>query len=397
MGLSALAQGSRAVGAIATIVSLCAACGARSGLREPEAPPGLPSFDRFDSGLDARDSGAVTRDAADVADVADAMDVADASDAGECPTIASPGGVRVPLCSDARCAGRVECRPCVGQTQSFALSSSADRPELRFAIDRSESMAYPTSGSSITRWQALRIGLAAVLTTNSNHLTIAGLLYPFNDQGNVEEMSCAVSASLNIAPSELGGVQLLQMVMDNEPLGATPTGRALRVMREQAMLRASASRRVFVLATDGEPNCREELPFVVALLERLRTELGIETFVLGIPGEDAATARALDQLAIAGGRPRAATPRFYLANTDREISRALGMIQSSAYGCALTARSALDTSPLLSVSLDGRLLDRDREWVFSSQDPRTVYIVGSACDEIGAGRARAAEVRWCSR
>jgi hypothetical protein len=89
----------------------------------------------------------------------------------------------------------------VGQTQSFALSSSADRPELWFAIDRSESMAYPTWGSSITRWQALRLGLAVVLTTNSNHLAIAALLYPFNDQGNVEEMSCAVSASLNIAPA----------------------------------------------------------------------------------------------------------------------------------------------------------------------------------------------------
>lgn len=284
----------------------------------------------------------------------------------------------------------------------FALTA-APEPEIWFAIDGSQSMDRDTVINGVragSRWEALLAASRSSLSSMTE-LPMGAILYPSNDPMSAEAPACAVVSRMQIAPHRGANLAILDLINTHVPQGATPTGRAMTVLESAARELPPISKRFFVLATDGDPNCGLDIENVARVLERLRTEQRIDTFVLGIPGENsdndvADVTAALNRLAEAGGRPRDARTRFYAANNRLQIGSALDAILATASGCSITLRSTIADASAMTVHMDGALLERETHWQYDARvDRRTVYFRGSACDAIRSGRARSATVTAC--
>ncbi|MBL8679764.1 MAG: VWA domain-containing protein [Myxococcales bacterium] len=388
MGLFSDRERSKALYRAATVLSLCAnACGARSQLRVTEA--GVEDARDpapFDSGI-LRDTGV------------DRPDVP--SDTRVCPELEGEDGLLHPVCSLPGCDGHPRCLPCLEQREEFALTAVPE-PELWFAIDGSQSMDRFTvvdGNRAGTRWEALNVAATSSLST-MNSLAMGAILFPSVDPMSSELPMCAVVSQMQVAPRRGANREILDLLRRHAPQGATPTGRAMMVLESAALRVAPISKRHFVLATDGDPNCGLDIENVARVIERLRSEQEIDTFVLGIPGEagdaDIDVIQALNRLAVAGGRPRDARTRFYAANNRLQIGSALDAILTVASGCSITLRSAVADARSMTVRMDGALLTRDIDWTYDARiDRRAVFFRGAACDAIRAGRARSATVTVC--
>jgi hypothetical protein len=405
MGVFGTFLGIRARLTAATLLSMCAnSCGAKTPLRESSPP--APAVDEWPRGT-RWDPGAPFIDAASIRDARSVVDIAetavdDRSDVRGAPCREHEREDElVPDCRDPACASHARCQPCALRSERFELRSQP-QPELWFAIDASQSMLDPTvvdGVRTISRWAALAAAARAALQ-EQNSLPMAAIVFPSTAVDTIEPPLCAVIRGLHIDPHRGANRAILRLIEETSPQGATPTGRALLEMERVARHVAPISRRFFVLTTDGEPNCGMDIDNVVQVLVRLRAELGIETFVLGIPGVpllgETSIVPVINRLADAGGRPRDGATRFYAANNSMQIGSALDAIISVASGCSVQLSAGAVDGASMTVSLDGAPLERGRHWVYDRRvDRRTVYLQGSACEAVREGRGRSLVVTAC--
>ena len=294
--------------------------------------------------------------------------------------------------------------PCIPGTFTFRLAS----PQLMFVVDRSGSMDYalgsdtsPGPGEQ-SRWRALASALSQTITPFSDQIAMGARFFPVYNS----LLSCGQDPPSNAILPALGNAPaILDVFATTAPLGATPTADAL----EQAALEVSSSRavaRAMVVATDGAPNCNEQLDKNTcvctsgppcqtndACLDDARTvktiagifeTRKIPVYVIGIGAATGTFARTLDAMAVAGGRPRTATPRYYPADTPGALTGAFTVIRDSVGKCSYITPSSPQDPDAVSVVVDGKNIPRDPShvdgWDWIDQAFGHLQLFGTACD-----------------
>lgn len=351
-------------------------CGAKTGLRVWDFP---------------RDSSIDALDAADVVDVQDVPDV---------PEACVPG--------------------------MFTLERRG--AEVMFVIDRSNSMALTLDGMSLmnggddprSRWRVLQSALRTALPPFQSALSMGAQFFPIaSGDGAPLEVACtAVMGPPEVAPQLNSATPIVSVFDATLPHGGTPTFDALRSTSDYLAARPNRGpARYIVLATDGGPNCNTALDAMTCLctsrdamnqpnctgpggsfpancldLERTLRVISqtldlraIPTYVIGIEDRSRPDlTAALDQMAIAGGRPRMTEPRFYNVSSPDTLLGAFRTIQNNITRCAYVTPSRPDDPDGLTLLVDGVPLPRDPSrmngWDWTDAAFGELTLFGPACD-----------------
>jgi hypothetical protein len=166
-------------------------------------------------------------------------------------------------------------------------------------VDRSGSMATAWEGG--TRWKAGNAAMVAALLPFREELTLAALQFPLRGDCNVVELDAPGQYPFTTGEQFLGAWS--EAYPSTLPTGGTPLQAALAAA-DRAIADAIAAglfehKFKVMLVTDGEPTCDDDATSIVAFPARW-TELGVRTYVLGLPGS-APAAELLQSIAEAGG------------------------------------------------------------------------------------------------
>jgi von Willebrand factor type A domain len=354
-----------------------ASCGSRTGLFGPEPPP--------DAALDV-----------DLPDVKDAT-IDRRPDTS--PIDATIDVIEEPL-------------GCVPGKFTFSLAT----PQLMFVLDRSGSMMFdltsnnPASGGRPSRWTALRNALAQTITPFTGQISMGARFYPAASADAFDPfLACMQDPPSDAIAPALGNAASIVDVFDStSPVGGTPTASALS-LAAQEISSSRAVARAIVVATDGAPNCNAALDGntctctssdsdgcrgisggtnclddvqTVGAITDIFNNRKIPVFVIGI-GVTGSFALTLDAMAVAGGRPRLGSPKYYAAGTPAELTSAFETVRDSVARCSYITPSSPQDADAITVEVAGKTIGRDPShidgWDWIDQAYGHLQLFGSAC------------------
>lgn len=317
---------------------------------------------------------------------------------------------------------------CVDQRVDFELR----RGEVIFVIDRSWSMAWSLEGDyeapiGFRRWDLLHEALATVLPDAENLLEMGAKFYPYEDM-----MSCEAPPGVELPPAPFNTSEILDIIDRSTPGGGTPTAWALEYARDYFVENPRPGvARFIVLTTDGGPNCNPDAyvpgetcictgvpedcatpelsefncldaEHTLDVIESTYAAHDIPVYVIGIDGSFRSDlVDFLDQMAVAGGRPRSepGERQFYSIRREGDLTDAFDTITSTIARCVFTVSPVLSVDWRMDVSVDGQLVLRDAGqrdgWDWTSLLAGEVTFFGSACDRVSAPGARVRGVISC--
>ncbi|MEZ4405336.1 MAG: vWA domain-containing protein [Polyangiales bacterium] len=235
-----------------------------------------------------------------------------------------------------------------GRTPSGDAASPGCGSTAVLVVDRSGSMRDSTLDGA-QKWSALLSALESVLPRIEDRVSLGLVLFP--QPGTAD--GCGLRATLDLEPQLHAASTILARLRATPPDGPTPTASAIEVAGGWFASHPDAEgERYVILATDGAPNCNAALSpstctcagpatscrpgaSSTQCLDDLRTvatigdlrRRSVSTYVIGLNGAEAFS-NVLDAMADAGGRARAATPRFYPANTASDLAREFSAVTS---------------------------------------------------------------------
>jgi hypothetical protein len=308
--------------------------------------------------------------------------------------------------------------------------------QLMFVIDRSRSMRFYLNRDieaplGSRRWDILRSALDGAISPFDQQLAMGAKFFPeaMSDEDATQiELACATDTGVGLAPKRGNAQSILSVFDTTTPLGGTPTAEAVR-LAAQFLIQNRGVSRTLVLATDGAPNCNGDLDnlrctcttpditfandprYRYNCLDDTRTidtirEIAdvqkVPVYVIGIGSLGRpAFLKVLDDMAVAGGRPRPTEPRHYNVQTASELGDALTTIRDSVAKCTyLTPSSPIDPNAI-SVEIDGVQVFRDptrkNGWDWVDQSYGELAFFGAACERAQAGTAKVTGVVSCEK
>ena len=319
--------------------------------------------------------------------------------------------------------------PCVPGRFNFDLATA----QLMFVIDRSGSMAFsldgqqPRNGSLppgvLSRWDTLRDALFQTITPFDNQLAMGAKFYPEVNAGGSApaDEACRTDVGVPIAPARGNVSQIINVFDTTDPNGGTPTAEALR-LAAQYITGTRGVARTMILATDGAPNCNGDLDQSrctctsvsgncatapggefnclddtrsISTITDIFQTTKIPVFVIGIGStERPEFLKVLDDMAVAGGRPRPTTPRHYNVQSSADLQSALTTISDSIAKCTYLTPSAPTDPNAISVEVNGKSIPRDPShmngWDWVDQAFGELAFFGPACAAASGGTTTAA-------
>ena len=305
--------------------------------------------------------------------------------AEDCSTSADEDCDGAPGCADSDCETHTAC--CTPYDETLPIVPPEG--EILFVVDRSGSMNWPSTTAGETRWEGLVDGMNVVVPTLSG-LDLGLLTFPEMD-GTSESLNCAVGGGPDVALAAGAGTAVSARLAAAAPrAGDTPTPEALARVQSYLSTVPSSGERFVVLATDGlpEPNCGATVAATVSAISALRAS-GVDVFVLGIIGPDStgdtsgipALRDALNQFAVAGGRPRAGAVRYYEATDGAELTSSMRAIVAAAADCRLELASAPTHPDRVVVRQNGSRVPSSGYTLTGS----VIEFAGTYCDAIQSG------------
>ena len=226
-------------------------------------------------------------------------------------------------------AGVAACRGVSYEAESVPVN-------LYLMMDRSISLSEVDSVTGTTRWQSLRVAIAAFIDESKDQNLRVGLGFFGRTGGNDDALDCDPSfyASPTVEIGELSevGADVLDALNVIQPGGFTPTGPALAGALEHASewaANAPGRATAVVLVTDGYPTQCD--PRGISAIAKLAEEAHshepyVRTFVIGLAAEF-----NLDSIARAGGTHQAY--RVDGADPVGSFRRALENVSNSKLAC----------------------------------------------------------------
>jgi hypothetical protein len=296
-----------------------------------------------------------------------------------------------------------------------------DPPNIYFVLDRSASMQIDS------KWLTIVNVIGSLVVQLGPRANVGVAVFPDPHYNGCSTGIPVIALRRGDAPAgtkgptanavlgELGGL------MAN---GGTPTATTLEALAP--MLASLPGKTYVILATDGGPNCNAMADCTVAECElnientspsctaggpidccmdphygdpqscldadptiaavTAIAQGGIPVYVVGVPGS-APYAALLNQLAFAGGTPRATAPNYYAVDTTDQtaLTAALFGIAANITGtCTLTLDDTPPDPTLVNVFLGEQVLPQAGPdgWTL---DGNTVTILGQSCQEIQTG------------
>ncbi|MEE8410684.1 MAG: vWA domain-containing protein [Myxococcota bacterium] len=282
---------------------------------------------------------------------------------------------------------------CGGQV----IAPEATPPNLLLVVDRSGSMDQSISETSNRRKiDDTKDALSRLVEQGDGSINFGFMHYPSN--GTCGGGQITVGCSNDAVPEIQNRISAL------DPGGGTPTGPALEMALDYQPLHDESRMNFVVLLTDGKPTCpsgsgsdetvADKNAAVDAAAELHRN--AIDTFVIGL-GEDlnASSPDVLNEMARAGGRPRAGAVSYYQANSLSQLNSVLSDISAAVFGCTFTLNSTPENERYLWVMFDGRAVRRDslhaNGWDYNP-DLNQITAYGAACGLLQAGSVAEIEV-----
>jgi hypothetical protein len=308
--------------------------------------------------------------------------------------------------------------PCTPGRFGFELALT----QLMFVIDRSGSMAFDLQGrggdgtripEENKRWRILQRGLERTITTFDQQISMGAKFFPevLNDRElGDSELACRTDTGVAIAPGRGNATRIISTFDTSQPRGGTPTSEAVRIAAQYLSSSRSVARTI-VLATDGAPNCNGELDSQTCICTSVRpcrNRAGrfscldddrtikairdvsegqrIPVYVIGIGStEQPEFLDVLDEMAIAGGRPRPTAPRHYNVQSASDLNAALESIRDSVAKCTYLTPSSPTNPNSIAVEINGVVIPRDQTkrngWDWVDQAFGELAFFGESCQK----------------
>jgi hypothetical protein len=259
------------------------------------------------------------------------------------------------------------------------------------------------------RWRILQRALAQTITSFDQQIAMGAKFFPeaLDSDEVPATQACQTAEGVGIAPARGNAARILSVFDTTTPNGGTPTSEAVRIAAD--FLSASRSiARTIVLATDGAPNCNEDLESATCVcttpppvrtcfptqqclddvrtiqtIKTVATDQKIPVYVVGIGAQRPEFQKVLSDMAVAGGRPLTGTTQYYTAQSETDLDNALGTIRDLATKCTYFTPSAPKDPNGITVSVDGVVVPRDQSkqngWDWIDQPLGEIALFGPAC------------------
>jgi hypothetical protein len=277
--------------------------------------------------------------------------------------------------------------------------------DVLIVLDRSDSMGYSMTGDCYCnsypvslrqgslcnpqpdncgdRWTVVSTAVDQTVAANPN------LNWGLDLFSAPSSPSCSVSLvpQVLVGPANVAQIQSLLAAMDLQLW--TPTAAAVNAARMYFESLKDGNDKVILLATDGEPNCKngkassdDDMPATIDAVAAAAAE-GFPVFVVGI-GPTQALAN-LDALAQVGG-----TGHFYPADSAQSLAESLATISKIvSTTCEFQTPMAPPDDSKVYVYVDKTLIKQatastDDGWLFGATSS-TIVLTGSYCESLLAG------------
>ncbi len=345
-----------------------------------------------------------------------------------------PAGPRVSECESF--AGLDQC----GVTSVEATFSAAN---VLLVVDKSSSMDDQPAGFELKKWAALKAALEPALRAVEDEVHFGLVLYPFGEgseipldcfEGCCEVPAGAAAVQVGIDPGAGNATKVMDALNATGPRGGTPAAPALGSALTYFTTgdgKSLPGDRFVLLATDGGPNCgasdtscsaQQCTPNLdglcpadqgnccagegqyclddAAVVEKIRAlaDVGVPTFVIGIPGTES-YAEYLNAFATAGGVPNPSAPPYYyavaaeggvegLAQTFADVTTHL--VRS----CEVDLGARAPEKKLVNVAIDCDVVPfaDGGGWDIGADAPTTLVLAGDACARVEREGARRIDV-----
>jgi hypothetical protein len=320
------------------------------------------------------------------------------------------------------------------------------RPNLYFALDASGSMTdgiprgegtYTAGTAPSNRYDAMARAIRSLLARVGHRVNYGATLFPSGEascDAGEEIRRLAPGDDVSFAVSgEFGPLlrSFMYYVNRRAPTGGTPVALALRELLPE--LSARGPNTYVFLVTDGGPNCNDAVECgadsCIPNIEHVRisetsscddgvnccdgrvfgrdncldsaasldavtalANAGVRTLVIGMPGSEA-YATLLDQLALAGGMPRAESPFYYRVGDSEALSMTVSQLgMNVALSCTIELESPPPDPTRVNLFFDGEVVPSDPVDGWGFLDAKTVQVVGAACELLKTGQVLQADV-----
>ena len=283
---------------------------------------------------------------------------------------------------------------CGAQSQNIGVVNLGDPPDLLVVLDRSGSMSSPPSTFPpvfTSKWSTMKTSLTGVVTAKQQQIKFGLLEFPSDDNPG-----CSATATPKVNIGLGAGPGFTGYFNGRSPGGNTPAHVGLTsALTYFNSLPVNTAGRYVLFATDGLPNCLNGDPNIssdaatVAAVTAL-FNAGVKTYVLGFGGAFGQTPAVLNDAAVAGGKPKAGSTKFYEASNQAELDMALQAISGGIIvpSCSFQLQSAPPDPNNVTVSINGTPVPRSPShgngWDYSP-NAMTITFFGTYCSTIMGG------------
>lgn len=280
---------------------------------------------------------------------------------------------------------------CGAQMQNIGVVSLGDPPDLLVVLDRSGSMTSPpTTFPPVfdTKWNIMKNALNQIAAAKDMNIKFGLLEFPSDE-------NCAADATAEVGVALNAHTAIASYFTGRSPGGNTPAHVALASAKTYYQsIPVNMAGRYVLFATDGVPNCLGGDPDAasdtqtVAAVTALYTA-GIPTYVLGF-GTFGLPTGVLNNAAIAGGKAKPGTTKFYEANNANDLNMALQAIAGGIIvpSCSYQLQSAPPDPNNVTVTINGNAVPKSpmhtNGWDYYPNS-MTITFFGSYCTQIQGG------------
>jgi hypothetical protein len=313
-------------------------------------------------------------------------------------------------------------------------------PNVMLVLDKSGSMVADPNGywdhdndpmtPTQTRWQSLHDTVDFIVNTFNNSMNLGMNLFPSKSaKADYSEAACPVNTMVEVPVGPMNAAAILAAMPaadDTTIKGGTPSAKGVKAALAELVGVQSDQPKFMILVTDGAANCQENAPDTDTLFEMYDEDLPtvvadafsmeIPTYVIGIGIKDETSGMTkdgnpdntnsyerLNEVAVAGGKPRPGADKYYDTQNQLELQAALEEISQQILSCEITLEPPPKYWEYVEVTVNGvpygngkmQVSDCAMEdgWMYTDDTHTAIILCGQACEDFQMTGALDAQYR----